>query len=207
MRRINEIRRAKPSAQPDLLDRLLAARSRNGRGMSDAEVANNLLTFIAAGDETTAVALTWTLWLLAKDEGSQQRACDEVADVVGRSRPAMSTGLSNEPMVLGGVRIGARSRIHIPIFALHRKTQPLRGRPSRGAFALRLLAVRERSPGVHRRMLRDNRGRHGLGRLVRAFHFRPVAGVQTGGMPLLVTARANKPTALSRQQPARLRKA
>ena len=46
-----------------------------------------------------------------------------------------------------------------------------------------------------------------LAALVRAFHFRPVAGVQTGGMPLLVTARANKPTALSRQQPARLRKA
>jgi cytochrome P450 len=44
---------------------------------------NNLLTFIAARHETTAVALTWTLWLLAKDQTSQQRACDEVANVVG----------------------------------------------------------------------------------------------------------------------------
>jgi cytochrome P450 len=84
MRCIIETRRAKPSAQPDLLDQLLAARDpETGRGMSDAEVVNNLLTFIAAGHETTAVALTWTLWLLAKDQTSQQRAYDEVANVVG----------------------------------------------------------------------------------------------------------------------------
>jgi cytochrome P450 len=57
LRRIIETRRAKPSAQSDLLDQLLAARDpETGRGMSDAEVVNNLLTFIAAGHETTAVA-------------------------------------------------------------------------------------------------------------------------------------------------------
>jgi cytochrome P450 len=62
MRRIIEMRRAKPAGQPDLLDQLLAARDpETGRRMSDAEVVNNLLTFIAAGHETTAVALTWTL--------------------------------------------------------------------------------------------------------------------------------------------------
>src|SRR4029077_11922665 len=39
MPRIIETRRAKPSAQPDLLDQLLAARDpETGRGMSDAEV-------------------------------------------------------------------------------------------------------------------------------------------------------------------------
>src|SRR5262249_32947445 len=89
MRRIIEIRRAKPSAQPDLLDLLLAARSRNGRGMSDAEVVNNLLTFIAASHETTAVALTWTLWLFSKDQASQQRACDEVAERLYPAAPGI----------------------------------------------------------------------------------------------------------------------
>ena len=31
--------------------------------MSDDEIVANLLTFITAGHETTAVALTWALWL------------------------------------------------------------------------------------------------------------------------------------------------
>jgi cytochrome P450 len=145
MRCIIETRRAKPSAQPDLLDQLLAARDpETGRGISDAEVVNNLLTFIAAGHETTAVALTWTLWLLAKDQTSQQRAYDEVANVVGTGpftaahidrlvfcRQVISEAmrlypaapgvgrLPNGPMVLGGSQISARTRVHIPIFALY----------------------------------------------------------------------------------------
>jgi cytochrome P450 len=44
----------------------------------------NLLTFIAAAHETTAVALTWTFWLLAKDQDVQQRLFDEVAALAGR---------------------------------------------------------------------------------------------------------------------------
>jgi cytochrome P450 len=144
MRRIIEARRAKPSPQPDLLDQLLAARDpETGRGMSDAEVVNNLLTFIAAGHETTAVALTWKLWLLAKDQASQQRAFDEVVNVVGAGpftaahvdrlvfcRQVISEAmrlypaapgvgrLPNEPMVLGGAPVSTRTRVHIPIFAL-----------------------------------------------------------------------------------------
>jgi len=55
--------------------------------------------------------------------------CGQVISEAKRLYPAAPGigRLSNEPMVLGGVRIGARSRIHIPIFALHRKTRPLRG--------------------------------------------------------------------------------
>ena len=146
MRRLIETRRAKPSAQPDLLDQLLAARdSETGRGMNDAGVVNNLLTFIAAGHETTAVALTWTLWLLAKDQATQQRAYDEVTAVVGADpvgtahidrlvfcRQVISEAMRlypaargigrapNAPMTLGGVQIGTRTRVHIPISTLNR---------------------------------------------------------------------------------------
>ena len=68
----------------DLLDLLLAARdAETGRGMNEAELVANLLTFISAGHETTAVALTWTLWLLAKDEAIQRRVYDEVVAVIG----------------------------------------------------------------------------------------------------------------------------
>lgn len=144
--RIVRARRGRRSQPPDLLDLLLAARDpETGRTMSDAEVMTNLLTFITAGHETTAVALTWTLWLLAKDQDSQQRVADEVAAVAG-SRPigaAEIEGLSfcrqviqeamrlyppapaiaRQPkaaMELCGMRIGPHTRVHIAVFALHR---------------------------------------------------------------------------------------
>jgi cytochrome P450 len=243
MRRIIETRRAKPSAQPDLLDQLLAARDpETGRGMSDAEVVNNLLTFIAARHETTAVALTWTLWLLAKDQTSQQRACDEVANVVGTGpftaahvdrlvfcRQVISEAmrlypaapgvgrLPNEPMVLGGVQIGAETRVHIPIFALHRNTRlwenPNAFDPDR--FAADKIKARSRYAflpfgGGPRVCIGASfatiEAAVILAVLLRAFRFLPVAGHKpkpvarvtlrpAGGMPLSVAARANHPVA------------
>ncbi len=241
MRRIIETRRAKPAPQPDLLDQLLAARDpETGRGMSDAEVVNNLLTFIAAGHETTAVALTWTLWLLAKDQASQQRAYNEVVEVTGGGpvaathvdrllfcRQVISEAmrlypaapgigrLPNEPMVLGGAQISARTRIHIPIFALHRNTRlwenPNAFDPDR--FAADKVKARSRYAflpfgGGPRVCIGASfatiEAAVILAMLIRAFHFRPVEGHKprpvarvtlrpAGGMPLLVTARGQEP--------------
>jgi cytochrome P450 len=48
-----------PAARGDLLDLLLQARDEEtGRVMTDEELVRNLATFILAGHETTAVALT-----------------------------------------------------------------------------------------------------------------------------------------------------
>lgn len=142
-------RRAQPAARPDLLELLLAARDpETGRGMSDSEVANNLLTFIVAGHETTAVALTWTLWLLAKDQAVQQRVFEEVTAVIGDAAPAAAhveglafvrqviaeamrlfppiPGMSRQPRsatALGGATIRKRTLVHIPIYALHRNSR------------------------------------------------------------------------------------
>jgi cytochrome P450 len=53
-------------AVPDLLTLLLrAADPDTGHGLSEGEVRANILTFIAAGHETTANTLTWTLFLLS----------------------------------------------------------------------------------------------------------------------------------------------
>ena len=60
--------------------------------MTDEEVMKNLITFITAGHETTSVALTWTLWLLAKDQATQQRVADEAASVIGAGENAQSIG-------------------------------------------------------------------------------------------------------------------
>ena len=148
--RIVAARRAAPSTHPDLLDSLLAARDpETGRSMSDQEAVNNLLTFIIAGHETTAVALSWTLWLLAKDQESQQRVFEEVVGRRRRTRRSQpphieqlsfcrqviqeamrlyppAPGIGREAKTafeLGGRPIKAGTRIHIPVFALHRNVR------------------------------------------------------------------------------------
>ena len=51
----------------DLLSALLTARDEtDGAGLSDREVAANILTFILAGHETTARTLGWTLHLISR---------------------------------------------------------------------------------------------------------------------------------------------
>jgi cytochrome P450 len=144
-----EARRGTNATPPDLLDLLLKARDpKSGRTMTDEEVMKNLITFITAGHETTSVALTWTLWLLAKDQQTQQRLFDETSAVVGGGTigPVQVDGLDfcrqviQEAMrlfppapaisrfaktatTLGDIQIAAGARVHIPIYALHRNTR------------------------------------------------------------------------------------
>ena len=74
-------RRGADVAGDDLLSHLLRAQE-DGRGMSDEQVRDEVLTLFLAGHETTAVALTWTLWLLAREPEVEARL-DE-ADGDGR---------------------------------------------------------------------------------------------------------------------------
>ncbi|HUZ67859.1 MAG TPA: cytochrome P450 [Beijerinckiaceae bacterium] len=70
--------RASEHRAPDLLDLLLAARDpESGRGLSEAEVRANIITFIAAGHETTSNALTWTLYLLSCSHEWRERVLRE----------------------------------------------------------------------------------------------------------------------------------
>jgi cytochrome P450 len=70
----------------DLIDLLLEARDPDtSRSMTDRELADNLLTFITAGHETTALALTWSFYLLATHPEAEARAIDEVERVTGGS--------------------------------------------------------------------------------------------------------------------------
>lgn len=79
--------------QDDLLSALLLARDENGGpGLSDAEVAANILTFILAGHETTARALGWTLHLLSRQPQYMARVQAE-ADVFDISQPRWADSL------------------------------------------------------------------------------------------------------------------
>jgi cytochrome P450 len=63
------------TAPADLLTALInAADPETGIGLTDEEVAANIITFITAGHETTANALGWALFLLAKHPDQRERA-------------------------------------------------------------------------------------------------------------------------------------
>jgi cytochrome P450 len=79
-----ERRRGEPSGRGDLVDLLMQAKDpETGRAMSDMDLRDNLITFIGAGHETTALALTWSLYLLSQDSVTAQRVRAEVQSVAG----------------------------------------------------------------------------------------------------------------------------
>ena len=65
-------------APQDVLTLLLNARDPDtGEGLSEAELRANIVTFIAAGHETTANTLTWSLYLLSRHDYWRRRVAEE----------------------------------------------------------------------------------------------------------------------------------
>jgi cytochrome P450 len=76
--------RAGSGERDDLLHRLVAARDpESGRSMDEEQLVDNLLTFYLAGHDTTAKALTWTLYLLARSPEWSAMLEDEIERVTG----------------------------------------------------------------------------------------------------------------------------
>ena len=69
-------------AHADTLAMLLDARTDDGAAMPDAEVFDQLLTLVAAGHETTMIALAWALYWLHRDPPVLERLVAEV-DALG----------------------------------------------------------------------------------------------------------------------------
>jgi cytochrome P450 len=68
---------------PDLLDLLLdGVDPETKRKMSTSELRDNLLTFIVAGHETTALTLAWSMYLMGFDPDAQTRARTEARAVL-----------------------------------------------------------------------------------------------------------------------------
>ena len=68
----------------DLLDHMLAATDpETGRQMTHRELLHNMQFFIVAGHETTALALSWALYLLSTHPSIQDRAAAEARAVLG----------------------------------------------------------------------------------------------------------------------------
>ena len=117
----------------------------SGEAMSDVQVVDNLLTFLLAGHETTARALSWSLYLVARSPRWEKRILEEVREVAGNApilpehieRLAATTKVLKEAMrlyppissltrvvardlELGGKQLAAGSLVILPMFVIHR---------------------------------------------------------------------------------------
>ncbi len=80
-------RRARPGDRGDLLSMLMAARDDDGKPMSDRQLRDELITLFLAGHETTAIALSWTLFLLARNPSVEERLSREIGEALGARLP------------------------------------------------------------------------------------------------------------------------
>ena len=138
-------RRASGERRDDLLSLMLDAKDpETGKGLSDVEIVDNMLTFIGAGHETTALALTWTFFLLSSHKDIEARVLEEIQAVTGgapleasqvadltytkqviqesmRVYPpvAMVVRQAIEDFTMGGEAVKAGDNVFVPIYAIH----------------------------------------------------------------------------------------
>ncbi len=140
-------RRREPGGdRGDLLSMLLEARDEEtGSSLSDRELRDQIVTFIGAGHETTAVALSWIFYLLSQHPDADARLRDEVDRALGGRVPTLDDLASlaftrrvieeslrlyppvygtirdvREEDEIGGYRIPARTMIVLVPYVTHR---------------------------------------------------------------------------------------
>lgn len=69
--------------KPENLIQSLVATCDAGAGLSDQDLAGNVLTMLLAGEDTTANTLAWLIWLLGANPKEQAKARAEVDAVAG----------------------------------------------------------------------------------------------------------------------------
>jgi cytochrome P450 len=74
----------------DLLSMLVEARDEDGSQMSNQQLRDAVMTFLLAGHETTALALSWAWHLLAENLQAEQKLHEELDRVLGGRTPAIS---------------------------------------------------------------------------------------------------------------------
>lgn len=90
-------RRRTPPGSADLLSMLIEARDEEtGESMTDLQIRVEVTTFLLAGQETTALALTWLWYLLSQHEQARRRLAEELDRVLRGRRPVFAD-LANLP--------------------------------------------------------------------------------------------------------------
>ncbi|PCJ88191.1 MAG: cytochrome P450 [Flavobacteriales bacterium] len=86
---IIEKRRKNQAEHPDLLSMLMAAvDEETNEGMDDQQLRDEAMTIFIAGHETTAIALFWIWYLLAKHPEVEKKLHEELSAVLGDQQPS-----------------------------------------------------------------------------------------------------------------------
>ena len=141
-------RREQPG-KDDVISMLLEARSEAGAPLTDKEIRDEVMTLFLAGHETTALTLTWALYLLARNPAVQatlrqelhaQLAVGALPTIADIPRLPFTEAVVNEtfrlyppayavsrqairPTEIGGHHLAARNLALVSIYAVHRNAE------------------------------------------------------------------------------------
>lgn len=101
-----------------LLSALLQMRDENGQPMPDEQVRDEVMTLLLAGHETTAVALSWTWYLMAEHPEVEEKLWAELRGVLNGRSPG-PRDLPNLPYAERVIK--EAMRLYPPIWAMVRK--------------------------------------------------------------------------------------
>jgi len=104
-------RKQNPTNGNDLLSLLLPI------GLTDRQLRDELVTFFLAGYETTATAMTWTLYLLDRHPDIEAKVRDELEHVLG---PRLPTAADLENLALTKKVVQEAMRIYPPSWIIPR---------------------------------------------------------------------------------------
>lgn len=111
-------RRHTGQQKDDLLGMLMEARDEEtGQGMDDAQLRDEVMTIMLAGHETTAIALSWTFYLLSQHPQIRVKMEQELAEVL----PGHSPTVADIPNLTYTTMIIQESmRLYPPAYAIAR---------------------------------------------------------------------------------------
>lgn len=104
----------------DLLSALLQIRDDAGRPLSDLQLRDQLMTLFLAGHETTAIALTWTWYLLAANPAAERKLHVEL-DAVLQGRAPSAEDLPRLPYT--EMVIKESMRLYPPAWGIGRQSR------------------------------------------------------------------------------------
>jgi cytochrome P450 len=113
------LRRSNDHTGDDLLYGLLHTQDESGRGMSDKQLRDEVMTLLLAGHETTAVSLSWTWYLLAQYPEVEEKLWSELRQVLNGRKPT-AQDLSKLPYT--GRVVKEAMRLYPPAWAIVRKS-------------------------------------------------------------------------------------
>ncbi|XP_052073323.1 cytochrome P450 4F5-like [Mytilus californianus] len=118
---LSENQDSQKKTQLDFLDILLTAKDDNGNGLTNKEIRNEVDTFMFAGHDTTASALSWSMYSLGKHKDIQDKVYREVREVIGDKKYIDSDDISK--MKYLSMFVKEVLRCHTPVPTVSRMLQ------------------------------------------------------------------------------------